>query len=314
MDDFTANLPEETVLLVDSVAYPGVARLHKNVFYTVTLNIFDDNIIEYFFKYFNLKKTGYSSGGTVADYSLNIAFNFGFNDIYFSGLDLSFPKLQTHAKGTPFFNRALFLSDYFETEECIMLGEVSKRNLKEADSSTEEKVLSDIVLQNYGLFLEKFSEVNKSLNIYYSSTNGLKINNFKIKNIEELISGNDKRAEDEKSLFMQNNFYIKRDELKNFYDTLANKIHDYAKDLDQLFKKSDFDNFQKDLMDQWKVLFDSIYIDFPFLKKFAIMTDMILQGKEIFRENPLWFKHMGHKTLQSIYFIIRILQKILKKI
>ena len=93
INDFIKNIPDKSTLILDSISYPNISRMHKNVYYTITDNIFDDNIMEYFFKYNNINKFGIITGGNVSDYTANLAISLGFKNIYFSGLDLSYSSL-----------------------------------------------------------------------------------------------------------------------------------------------------------------------------------------------------------------------------
>ena len=315
IDDFINNIPDETTFILDAIAYPGITRLHKNIFFTITKNIFDTSIIEYFFNYHKLNDFGIITGGTVSDYCLNLAVLLGFKNIYLAGLDLSFPLLQSHCKGSPFYNRAIFLSNYFESPQSIIIKSIAKRKIKEAISkNNEKKILTDFVFQNYAFHFSKFVKQNNFINIYNSIHEGLKIPDLVEKKLSLLIEETEsKRIMWKELINKSNNFTISKKKSEVFFKSLLNSIYEKSLQLSSCLEKIDFNTDNIEELSEFIVLFNSIFKEFPFLKKFIIMTEIILQKKKITKENILWYKHAGNKTLQSIYYVIRILQKILKQ-
>ncbi len=314
IDDFVKNMHNDTALLLDAVSYPGISRLYKNIYYTVTENIFDNNIIEYFFKYNSLNKFGLSTGGNVSDYAASIAISLGFNNIYFTGLDLSFPLLQTHCINSPFYYRALNSSDYYNTMDSIFIKIISKRSLKNVESKVNGKlILTDFVLQNYAFYFNNLAQAYKSIKIFNSRFNGMRINNLIEKDLNIILKENESKHFKYRDLIRKNNLInIKKDQIDKFYNKTVNLIHKRAVELDKMLSSTNFNQEDNIKLNQWKILINNIFNEFPFLKKFILMTMIILQKKNITDEYLLYYKHVGHKTLQSIYFVIRVFQKLLK--
>ena len=104
-------------------------------------------------------------------------------------------------------------------------------------------------------------------------------------------------------------FYLIKKELQDYYLILINQIHSFAVKINNLLNTTDFNTNEK--MNDWSILINDVFNIFPFLKKFTVITEIILDKKNIASDNILYYKHVGHKILQSIYFIIRIVQKIL---
>ncbi len=187
-EDFTKYSSDETIYIFDLFSYPQAARLSKNVFFTPTKNILSESIIEFFFTKNGIENFGITTGGTVSDYAFNFALNLGFKNVYFSGLDLSFPYLSTHSKYSPYHERILNNQNYFETPETSMIKAISKRKIKDSKSKVESKnLISDFVLENYGLYISNYVRINDLQNIYNSSSLGLEIEGLKNVNLKLLL-------------------------------------------------------------------------------------------------------------------------------
>ncbi len=316
MDDFVKNISKESTLILDAISYPKISSLHKNIYYTITDNIFEDSIIEYFFKNNNLDKFGIITGGNISDYTASIVIALGFNKIYFAGLDLSYPLLQSHSKFSPFYNRALYLSDFFNSMNSIFIKAISNRNLKSVESKVDGKNLyTDFVMENYAFYFNRFAEYYKSIKFYNSKYNGIKIPNFIEKNLNEIIiESNSKQLKSNDLIDKNDVISISKDKLTDFFNLSLKAIYKRATELDNLFSQTDFNKIDKQKHDKWQSLINDVFKDFPFLKKFILMTVIILQRKNISEDHLIYYKHVGYKTLQSIYFIIRILQKNIKTI
>lgn len=313
-EDYVINISKESTLILDAVSYPKISGLHENVYYTITDNIFEESIIEYFFKNNYLDKFGIITGGNISDYTASIAIALGFQNLYFAGLDLSYPSLQSHSKYSPFYYRALYSSDYFNSMNTVFIKAISKRNLKIVESKVEGKnIYTDFVLENYAFYFNNFAQFYKDIKIYNSKFNGMKIPNFIGKDLNELLSNaNSKRMRSMDLITGSDIVNISKEKLLNFFNDSMNAVYKRAKELDILFTGTDFNKIDESKHNEWQKLVNDIFNEFPFLKKFILMTIIILQRKNITEEHLLYYKHVGYKTLQSIYFIIRIFQKVLK--
>jgi len=307
IDDFM-NIPEHCCLFLDILSYPPVARMFKNIYFTITKTLFKESIIEYFFSNFKLIEFGLDTGGTVSDYTLSLAVKLGFKEIYFSGLDLSFPLLMSHSIGSPFHDRLINFSNYYKTSQTILLNTLSKRRLHEAQSRDNNTVISDFVLQNYAFYLDDFIKIHNNINFYYFPKQGIKINNIKPINLDKLINNKNTNKitlnEIKDKCEMIN---LNKSDISVFYQKIVDSVYIIAKKIDNILKEYDFNDETR--VNEFKLLYDDIVMEFPFFKKFIIMTEIILTGKNINNTNVIWYKHIFHRLLQSIYFIIRTIQK-----
>lgn len=312
IDDFPKDIPKESMLILDSTAYPEIAKKYNNITFTITENIFKKSIIEHFYEHIKTEHQGILTGGNISDYSLSLAISLGFKNIYFSGLDLSYPDLQTHCKGTPFFNRSIYNSNYFRTQRSIVIDSISKRDIKETYSkSKSNKLYTDFVLMNYAFYLSNFAKLSNNINIFYSETNGLEISNLQGININDLLKDSRSKRKLNNELIKQTDkISINRQDVIKYFDDLMHNIHDKSKSIKSFLNNTDFKNNDLASIEKANDLFSTTLNEFPFLNKFIIMTDLILQKKSITKDNIIWFKHTFHKLLQSTYFIIRILQKL----
>lgn len=316
INDYIKNIPDESTLILDAVSYSNICRGHKNIYYTITENIFDGSIIRYFFEYNKIDKFGLITGGNVSDYAAALAISLGFKNIYFSGLDLSYVSFQTHSKFSPFYFRAMFFSDYYNSMDLVFIKTIANRNLKSIDSKVEgKKVYTDFVLQNYAFYFNNFAEFYNEIKIYNSKFDGMKINNFINIDLQVLLEKNKSVRLKYNDLVNEKNLlYVSKEKLNIFFNDIISSIHKRVVDLNDLFSQTDFNHDNINKFNKWKTLINDVFLEFPFLKKFVLMTIIILQKKNITEEHLLYYKHIGHKTIQSIYFVIRTLQKILKQI
>ena len=310
-EDFTKESNDETLYIFDILSYPPAARLSKNVFFTVTKNVLQNSIIEYFFDGNNIEKFGIFTGGTVSDYTLSFALSLGFTKIYFAGLDLSFPYLLTHSKFSPYHERILNNQTYFETPETNIVKAISKRKIKESKSKIQEKkLISDFVLENYGLYIESFIRGNNLQNIFNSSYHGLQIEGLKNIDLDILISTTSSNRVNNSVLLEKSKFFnCSKDSLNAFYNKLLNDLYDFSIELKDLIDNTDFESTNSDLLNRCRDIHDSNFKKFPFLNKFVLMTRIILDKKNITQTSLIYYKHVFYKLIQSIYYLIRIIQK-----
>jgi len=92
---------------------------------------------------------------------------------------------------------------------------------------------------------------------------------------------------------------------------MINNLFEFSQRLKILFEKTDFNQNDDESLNNWKNLICEMEQKFYFLKKFSIMTEIILQKKDINDSHLIYYKHFGFKTMQSIYFLIRTIQKMI---
>ncbi len=313
IDDFISKLPDESSLILDLTGYTKITELSSNTFFSMNKSVYENTILDYFVnsQKIQLNNSLLNTGGTISDYCLSLAIQFGFKKIYMAGLDLAFPYMQTHCKGSPFFNNTLNYSDYFNTIESIFSKAISMRELKDEISKViEKRITTDFVLMNYANYFSRYSEILGNIKIFNSKFYGLKIKNLIEINLSDLLNDSDSRRFYWYELIRTGTYqYISKNILTKFFNDLSFSVYDKAKGLKNNLEENNPSFSSKDI-NELKDLVDSIIIEFPFLRKFIIMTEMILKNKNINPSNELWYKNISHRLLQSMYFIIRILAKI----
>jgi hypothetical protein len=312
-EDFMKN-QNESAYIFDVFAYPKAVDLCKKIFFTVTENVYEESIIEDFFEKNLIKKFGYQTGGTVSDYALSIVKSIGFKNIYFSGLDLSYPDLITHCNDSPFYERSLRSSCYFCSPENLMIKIIGARNIKNGKNRNFKRdLITDVILENYSLYFEKYSEIFTSLKYFYGNNDGLLINGFnKISLIELINKTGSQRMSSDMLISEQDINYVESENLEKYYKESIESLYKISLKLKNLFEKTNFDIENKENVDSWNILILEIFKKIPFLKKFTVMTEVVLQKKNVTDENILYYKHLCHNLLQSIYYLIRTFQKTVK--
>lgn len=311
LDDFPAELPAESVCLFDITSYPPLSRHFTNIYYTITANIFNDTVIDYFFKQHTINETGIYTGGTVSDYCINLAIALGFKTLYLTGLDLSFPYLQSHAKESPYYRLSLSTADYFNTLDTRVIKTLVKRRPEKVTSKKENStVFSDFILQNYAHYINTLAGSNPDIHIYNTPYHGIKINNLTEITLPALLK-EQKSIRIAPDTIMEHcaQKYIDKKAVMLFYTTLETRIYQLTQTINEYLSTIDF-TIQNDvyctILDQF---IQQTYQDFPFLKKFVIMTEMILDKKNITSHMLIWYKHILFRLVQSAYYIIRIIKK-----
>ncbi|MBN2545358.1 MAG: motility associated factor glycosyltransferase family protein [Spirochaetes bacterium] len=314
INDFIKNIPEESYIFADIICYPEIAKIYKNIYFTIANNLLKDTLLNYFFKINNINIYGMNTGGTVSDYALSLAILLGYKNIYFSGLDLSYPYLQTHASGTPFYEKNIIESDYIKTMQSKMINNISERELSyEQSKIKDKKILTDFVLKSYAFYLTKFIEEHNDINFYTNTHYGLKIENMKEINLSDLIeNSNYKKIVFTELINNSNLINIDKNKLKKFYKNLSDNLYNDSKIINNYIKSTDFASDDDSILKDISLYYNYILNKYPFLKKFTIMTELILEKKNINENLSLWYKHIFHKMIQSIFYLIRINQKLLK--
>lgn len=309
LDDYSTNLPNNTFLIADVISYSSLSRLTKNIVFTVTQNIIKNSILNYFFNKNDLLIRGINTGGNIGDYVLSIALEFGFKNIFCTGIDFSYPKLQTHCKGTPFHSRLLSLENYFTPAQSILTNILSKRELKKIMGRKKTPIYTDFVLENYAIYFNNLTTVYENCNFYISNSIGYNLPSFKLTNLSDIIAKFiSKRIYSKDIIKKAKTFYCKKESLNNFYTNLLDDLYNTSQEFKEILETpiESKNNFQK-----LENYFDKIIDNYPFLNNFILKTKMVLERNNSNSNLIFTKKQVYQKLLQSFYYIIRILQKIL---
>ncbi len=308
LDDFPINAYSETVFIFDLTSYPKVSNLYKNSYFTTTNNFFEDTIVKDFFDNFGIDIEKIDTGGTITDYTLDLVIKLGFNNIFFSGLDLSFPNFITHSTNSPFFDKILSSSSYIDTIDLLMIKKIYDRNLSKVESKTDETLYSDFILQNYASYIEDYISFYKDKNIYTTLQNGIKIDGMKSIRLNDLIT----KLETKRFIFNEiingGLISLNEDKIENYYKELLSKLYNLSQNLKTWLSNRETSintDYNREIE---KILMES-KIYFPLLEKFLIISKINLVKNITKTDDISFYRAICSNILQLIYFLIRNLQK-----
>ncbi|MCG8570070.1 MAG: DUF115 domain-containing protein [Spirochaetes bacterium] len=310
-EDFSFTNTTDTYYLLDLSCYSSLPVSNNKMGFTMSASFINHSILHNIDKNITKNISLIETGGTVADYTLNIAVHLGFTHLYLSGIDLSFPDTLTHCQFSPYHERQLRIQNYFQSPLTQSAQMIMKRQLFQAENKLEGRsILSDFVLDNYATYFSIFANQNSQMQFYYSKHPGLKLKHFQPINFHELVSQtNTKRYHSEDLLAASKLTTICHKDLLFSFETLANKLYETSVRLSKLLEGTNFEQNTPDNIFQYQQFYQNIHDEFPFLIQYSLMTEMILSKKGITQQHSLWYKHIFFKILQSIYYTIRVLQK-----
>lgn len=311
LDDFTSNILENSTIICDLISYPGIARNFKNLNYSVSENFYD-SIIKHFFDYENANLDDFKLelSGTVSDFALKCAIKLGFKNIFFSGLDLSYPDFITHAIGTPLYDKLFSKSGYQTPIEDSFIKISKNRKLKKIIQNDGKIIFTDLALENYALGFNSAKDNYPDINIFNSCYSGYNVSSFKNINLDDLLSAiSSKRKSSSEIIYDCDKIFVKKDSIASYYNMVETKLYNLSVLVKDLINSTDFSIENEAILSNWKKLFNEIEQNDAFLLGFLTKTKIILSRKNIDENMILYYKHAGFKILQSIYYIIRKVQK-----
>ena len=93
--------------------------------------------------------------GSVGVAAVNAALRLTSGEIFLTGLDFSYPRLQTHARGTPYHLSALVGASRLSAPDGPSFRAISARRRGLAEDKHGKRVLTDSVLESYGESLRR---------------------------------------------------------------------------------------------------------------------------------------------------------------
>ena len=93
--------------------------------------------------------------GSVGVAAVNAALRLTSGEIFLTGLDFSYPRLQTHARGTPYHLSALVGASRLSAPDGPSFRAISARRRRLAEDKHGKRVLTDSVLESYGESLRR---------------------------------------------------------------------------------------------------------------------------------------------------------------
>ncbi|OHD77389.1 MAG: hypothetical protein A2355_01330 [Spirochaetes bacterium RIFOXYB1_FULL_32_8] len=304
IEDFVTQFSSDTVFLFDILGLPAIQHYNENIVYTshsYKKNSFQD----WMFKSINCKSGLINTGGTVTDYCLDIAVKAGFKNIVFAGYDMSFPGNKTHARGTPYHKRVVNNSNYFLTISDQFLKSISQRNPVYEKNNSGKLLFTDFVMSNYRSYLENYIAMFKDIHFYSASDEAVRIEGGTYINPDDFFSS----VSSVKRVMCYEKIAINSGDISILFEKLSASLFIYSTKLSDILNSINWDSLTNELLASINSLMDEIFTLYPFLNSFNIMTDIILDGKGIDCLSVLYAKHKSFRLLQSIYFVIRTLQK-----
>ncbi len=198
-------------LVTDISAYPAVFRFKCR---EILLCDSAFPVGKFFQEKLNLDKGDLGTGGSVATSAWNLARFLGAENIYFAGVDLSFPQKQTHVKGSSAEQTFYKLSSKIKPIEQFSVTSLFSAPTIQATDYQGNFVLSDSRMQMFAWWFESNIASNPQIKNYTLCPQSLKINGIMPVPIQDFL----KLPEIKKSEILQKNKItpISEEVLKNF--------------------------------------------------------------------------------------------------
>ena len=306
MGDFICPLPKESLCVVDALGYYDVANRFLNAAFSLS-SFEDGTLVNYILKRLNIKPLIAETGGTVTDYTLDLARQFGFSTFFFAGYDLSYPQLVTHCKNAPSWQSRIANSDYFTGVEDSMLKAIFNRRFKEDVAANGKAVITDFVMDNYRNYLEYYLEAATDCDFFSDSTEAVKINGVKYQTLEKTIIDYPQTHRIAYKDFNIEMVFADIDKIEALFSNMTDELYKYSQELKNYIDS--VSEWTEKNTENIKNLIEKILISYPFLKRFLLMTQIILDRNRVIHNSPEYLRHVSFCLLQSIYFMISELQK-----
>ncbi|QTQ13543.1 motility associated factor glycosyltransferase family protein [Treponema parvum] len=233
-----------SVLITESAAYPSVYRFECRKI-VLCSPLFP--LGKYFEKQLGVKGI-IGAGGSVSTSAWDFARIIGVEEIFMAGLDLSYPKKNTHIKGSTFEEDAHKNSLRISTAETAGVRSLYAINCEYAEDYTGEKVLTDRRMKLFAWWFESRLASPDAVKTFTFCPQNLAVPGIKVARLEDFLKKPEK-IEERKKFFktaedhslseekiMQNELNFDRI-LKTLIDSLTS-LYKTAKDAMQLCKKA----------------------------------------------------------------------------
>ncbi|MBP5284399.1 MAG: motility associated factor glycosyltransferase family protein [Treponema sp.] len=229
-----------SVLVTESAAYPSVFHFDCREIILCSA-LFP--LGQYFEKRLGAKGE-LGAGGSVSTTAWDFARMCGADEIYFAGLDLGYPGLQTHIRGSTFEEKIHSISDRKSTAEKAGIASLFAAGVKKDRDYSGNEILTDEKMKMFAWWFESKCVEYSSIKTFTLSPRSLKIPGFETALINTLLERPD--AEEKRSQFFacekdsqfRNNpaefAAVKeslREGLEDLYKTARNGVHSAEKGL-----------------------------------------------------------------------------------
>jgi len=178
---------KSSVLITELAVYPPVMRFPCKEISLCSSNCpldkldFDSTFIE------KDKKRGYlSSGGSVSTTAWDFARFCGATNIFFAGLDLGFPKNETHIRGSTFEEIVHMNSNKLKSAETSNVASLFGANILIDVDYDGNKILTDNRMKMFAWWFESKATEYSQIKTYSLSSKSLKIPGFEISDFSKI--------------------------------------------------------------------------------------------------------------------------------
>jgi hypothetical protein len=166
-------------------------------------------------------------------------------------------------------------------------------------------------MDNYRNYLEYYLNSADDCNFFSASANAVKIDGVKYQALDMLLQDYPESKRIQHENLNTEKRYVKIEEIDRLFSKMLSELYEYSQQL-----KNNIDSVSEwieEKITELKILTENILNSYPFLKNFLLMTQIVLDRNNITPNNPEYFRHISFCLLQSIYFMIRELQKAQKR-
>lgn len=221
-----------SVLILESSAYPPAYRFlcRKKVLCSSLLPLG---------KYFESKlgkKGELGAGGSVSTSAWDFARFIGAKNIYCAGLDLSYPQLETHIKGSLFEEETHKKSTRVNNAETKLCSYLLAANTQTAKDYDGNEVFTDDKMKMFAWWFESQTQKYPEIHSYSLASNSLKIPGFKFCTIDELLKKEEK-LDLKKEFFNCEKITDKISQKKELFENTLSSLKNGFKELYNLAQK-----------------------------------------------------------------------------
>ncbi len=223
-----------SVLITESAAYPSVYRFECRKI-VLCSSLFP--LGQYFEQKLGTKgKLG--AGGSVSTTAWDFARLIGAKSIYCAGLDLGYPKLESHIRGSLFEEKAHLKASRTSPSEKTLSGSLFAANSKSAVDYNGNQIFTDDKMTMFAWWFESKAQQFSNIKCYSLSSMSLAIPGYSFISPENLLKQND--AENLKKTFFasetlldsENYKAVSKDQFDKVYNQLLlgfEQLYDTAK-------------------------------------------------------------------------------------
>lgn len=175
----------KSVLITESAAYPAVFRFDCRKIVMCSSMFPLGKFVESKLG----SKGNLSAGGSVSTTAWDFARLIGAKKIVFSGLDLGYPDLETHIRGSTFEEKIHAVSNRLNPAEKSGIASLFAAGTQKSLDYNGNEILTDAKMKMFAWWFEsKQEEFKAQIQSYSLSPKSLKIPGFKVLDVNELLS------------------------------------------------------------------------------------------------------------------------------